>query len=64
MFSLIVPKQLAVLFGGHLSRAIILATTRNITNILIFLGGSYQKFTKQNSIVYLISCQMAAMIAQ
>ncbi len=36
-------KQLAVQFGGHLSRAIILATTRNITNIPISLGGNYQK---------------------
>jgi hypothetical protein len=41
--TLIVPKLFHVPFGGHLSPAIILATTTNITNILISVGGSYQK---------------------
>jgi len=42
----IVHKVINSPVSGHSSPAIILATTRNIMNILMFLGGIYQKFTE------------------
>jgi len=48
----IVHKVIHFLFSDHLSLATILATTKNIMNILIFLGGNYQKFTKETEKFY------------